>query len=410
MARKKSNRETIQCQFFKWKIYERGGVWQADGRSNRPSVGRHSLDTRDYLEAKSGLICLDRVCAVKSGLANPDIVDLANNTSVNITEGCKSFLQYCERDRLVGGAKPTTVKRYRAVLDKFQKFAGQNGMAKWAQVTRSVVEKYISWLSAQDYAERTRRFEAETVKRVNKWLIQEALLPNEYLIKLPLMKQQGTTTYCWKPEEIRAMLLYARDAEDLQWLWYVLMMLAQTGARISEACSLQWIDVDLSISLLHIRDESGSKQKKKEIRQTKSGKSRMIPIRPELSDMFKLMNHQQDPYVFHGPRGGRLKPDTVRRLLIKKVLTPLNDQFPTADGEIGFRDGRLHSFRHYFCSQCANQGVSEFMLRDWLGHADSEMVRHYYHLHNAESHQRMAQVNFLSSIQILNDQSNPELN
>ena len=32
---------------------------------------------------------------------------------------------------------------------------------------------------------------------------------------------------------------------------------------------------------------------------------------------------------------------------------------------------------------------------EWLGHADSKMVRHYYHLHDSESRQQMAKLNLL---------------
>ena len=104
---------------------------------------------------------------------------------------------------------------------------------------------------------------------------------------------------------------------------------------------------------------------------------------------------RRDGYVFHGPRGGRLKPDTVRRILVREVIKPLAKKCPTPEGEKGFTDGRLHSFRHYFCSTCANNGVPERMIMDWLGHADSEMIRHYYHLHDEEAQRRMNQLDFL---------------
>ena len=106
---------------------------------------------------------------------------------------------------------------------------------------------------------------------------------------------------------------------------------------------------------------------------------------------------RQDRYVFHGPRGGKIKPDTVRRILIRDVLKPLESKFPTAEGEKGFKDGRLHSFRHAFCSTCANNGVPERMLMEWLGHADSKMVRWYYHLHDEESRRRMESIDFTGS-------------
>jgi hypothetical protein len=73
----------------------------------------------------------------------------------------------------------------------------------------------------------------------------------------------------------------------------------------------------------------------------------------------------------------------------------LSEKFPTPDGEKGFKDGRFHSFRHYFCSTCSNSGVPERMVIDWLGHADSEMIRHYYHLHNDEARRRMNDLDFL---------------
>ena len=35
------------------------------------------------------------------------------------------------------------------------------------------------------------------------------------------------------------------------------------------------------------------------------------------------------------------------------------------------------------------------MVMDWLGHADSEMIRHYYHLHDEEARRRMDGLDFL---------------
>ena len=93
------------------------------------------------------------------------------------------------------------------------------------------------------------------------------------------------------------------------------------------------------------------------------------------------MARAKDGAIFHGPRGGTVKPDTVRNILIRDVLEPLSDQFPTPAGELGFINGRLHSCRHYFASQCAAAGFSEQLVMAWLGHRDSKMARHYFHLH-----------------------------
>ena len=45
-------------------------------------------------------------------------------------------------------------------------------------------------------------------------------------------------------------------------------------------------------------------------------------------------------------------------------------------------------------SACDNAGAPQALLMAWLGHQDSAMVRHYYHLQNAESQQHMTRLSF----------------
>jgi len=236
-----------------------------------------------------------------------------------------------------------------------------------------------------------------TLKQVVKWLVEEGHLPTGSLIRLPLNKPQGTTTYCWRPEEIRALVHYARAQDDLVWLGQVMTALACTGLRISELASLRWSDIDLDRNIVRLTDEGTTSRHRlgRQGRQTKSGCSRSFPVHPDLRLVLEETPRASDGLVFHGPRGGRLKPDTVRQVLIREVLTPLRERFPASCDPIGFADGRLHSFRHYFCSTCANSGVPERVVMEWLGHRDSAMVRHYYHLHDEEAQRQMSRLKFL---------------
>ena len=122
----------------------------------------------------------------------------------------------------------------------------------------------------------------------------------------------------------------------------------------------------------------------------------MLPIHEDLVVVLRSLP-KHDQYVFHGPRGGRLKPDTVRNVLIREVIKPLAPKYPSPEDEKGFKDGRLHSFRHYFVSMCANDNIPERVTMTWLGHRDSEMVRHYYHLHDEEARRQMARLDPLGS-------------
>jgi integrase len=148
-----------------------------------------------------------------------------------------------------------------------------------------------------------------------------------------------------------------------------------------------------------VTDESSRKRVEgKELRQTKSGRSRVLPIHEMLKGVLGRTARSKDGVIFHGPLGGRLKPDTVRNVLVREVLEPLAARFPCPMGEIGFVDGRLHSCRHYFCSVCANSGYPEQALMAWLGHRDSKMVRHYYHVHDETAQRQMSRLRLLGEV------------
>ena len=133
-----------------------------------------------------------------------------------------------------------------------------------------------------------------------------------------------------------------------------------------------------------------------------AGPARVLTSMMDLqaSDKPDFDNYPDEPFVSINPAASvsQLQHHRVLRTFIRDVVTPLTQEFPTQDEEIGFADGRLHSFRHFFCSTCANNNVPEQMVMRWLGHRSSEMVRHYYHLHDDEAKRQMNQLNFLGEV------------
>jgi integrase len=87
-----------------------------------------------------------------------------------------------------------------------------------------------------------------------------------------------------------------------------------------------------------------------------------------------------------------LRPRNVLTQFQNDVITTLAGEFPSDEDDIGFKDGTLRSFRHFFCSWCANNGVPERVVMRWLGHKDSAMVRRYYHLNDEESQRQMGKL------------------
>ena len=331
-------------------------------------------------------------------LADRAVLDRETAQLLSLQQGRDLYMAHVRRPAVFGGAEPGTLKRYRAVLDKFLPYCEQESVPHWQSVTKKVVEGYGAWLDDQDYAYATEYLEITTIKQILKWLVEEKHVPATCLFSLPLEKPHGTTTYCYKQEEVEAIVAHCLSQDDLIWLGHVVLALTRTGLRIAELAQLSWADFDFQANVLRLTDarRQGGKKARNQARSTKSHRNRVLPLDADLRTVLLLKKRHPDGRVFHGPLGGQLKPDTVRNVLIREVLKPLEDRFPVVPRQKGFKDGRLHSFRHFFCSTCANSGVPEQVVMAWLGHQDSRMVKHYYHLHDAEAQRQMAKIQFTS--------------
>jgi integrase len=390
--------EEIRMPFFVWRVGQRNKVFTADGRSNSPPVGRHSLGTRNRTEALELLRQLDARMAVEHGLAERMILDASLQAGLSLTEGVKLYQAHVCRPQIAGGASDRTWKRYRAVFDKFLLFCERRGISTWNAITRTTVLSYGAHLSHEKYSAATQYLEMIVLKQVNKLLCEEEHLPQSCHIRLRLTKPENDEVYCWRPLEVAAMLVHCQQHTELRWLHPVLATLAHTGLRISELASLRSSDIDFENNLVRLTDERSSRKRSRGSTRTLKGKrSRSFPIHPDLRPVLLAMPRSTDGRLFHGPLGGKIKPDTIRRVLIREVLTPLKEQFPTPPGAaVGFVDGRLHSFRHYFCSICASSGqVTEQTLMSWLGHRESSMIRRYFQLLDQASQRQMQSLTFI---------------
>ncbi|WP_339745340.1 site-specific integrase [uncultured Rubinisphaera sp.] len=395
---KKRKRQEIQCYYFKWILYQRpNGIWYADGRSNSLDLGRHSLGTSDQAEARSLVSELDLNMAVKNGLVNKSILNRDSKSFLQISEGRRFYDDYTKRPASAGGPGEATRRRYKSVLDKFERFTVQSHINFWDHVTNETLDRYATWLDQIPIAFSTQCGELAVIKRVNKYLVENSYLPPEALIKKSIQRNHDSTTYCWKSVEVNAMIEACRTP-NLIWLGNIILALAHTGMRISELTDLRWSDVDIDKKLITLTDESRQKfisVRRKRI--LKSRCSRVFPIHPTLLSVLKSIKNLADGYVFHDSRGVKVTPDLVRATLVRDVVKPLAHHFPSPEGEVGFKDGRLHSFRHYFCSVCANNHVPERMLMGWLGHKNSAMITRYYHMNDKTS------LDVMNKFQIIGD-------
>ena len=393
---KKSKNETIKCKYFRWKLASRCGRWTADGRSgNASNIGRHSLATSDKAEALERLHQLDLVMAVRHGLADPMVLNNTDKKTLTLEDGRRRYEEYLKRPEVAGGASKSTRARYAAVLDKFLPFAKAAGVDSWPLVTKQLLTSYLTKLRRDGYGDATLYLEGVLVKQLMKWLVGEQLIPRECLFSLALRKPTGTSTHCFAPEEIAAIEKHCRCRPALIWLADVVVALSRTGLRIRELSSLRWSDVDFEKNVIRVRNDARRRGGlDHDLRRTKNRKDRIVPLNAELRAILERLPRGRDGCVFRGPRGGRLKPDTVRVILQRDVIAPLAERFPAPVGVRAFPHGTVHGFRHAFISQCANQGIPEQTVMAWVGHASSRITRLYFSLSDREGQRQMSRLSF----------------
>lgn len=384
------------CEYLTWVLFRRGDTWYADGRSNIPDHGKHTLGVTDKSDAIEALRELDRRMAAKLKLI--DVLPEDNHKGISINEAWENYLSFIGRSQALGGASEMTKKRYRAARDKHVLFCAQHGIATWNRIGKKEVSAYGEHLKKLEYSDATVYLECTLLKQLVKWLIEEEeALPESHRIRLRLIRSHESDTYCFGRDEVKAMLDLCRDNPKLKWLAEILTALATTGMRIEELCCLRWSDVDLTANTITLPDNrhSGLRQKVGAVRTTKGRRTRRIPIHPGFRAVLARMTRRSDGRVFGGPSGGLAKQDTIRVVFVRDVIAPLKVKFVTPKGEIGFEHARLHSFRHFFVSQAFLGGASEGEIREWVGHRDSRIVERYRHLRNAEARRKMDQIDFL---------------
>jgi len=157
--------------------------------------------------------------------------------------------------------------------------------------------------------------------------------------------------------------------------------LAFTGMRTGELRQLQREDVDMESNVIHVhRGGSDGKPKDKE--------DRFIPIHKGKLKPFLQALPTESELVFLMPNGRQVSPKKLRRYL--KSLCK----------QCGFEDPKqykLHTFRHFFASYCAQQNMSYKYVLEWMGHSSSAILDMYFTMNDRHSQAAMNSLSFSSS-------------
>lgn len=140
--------------------------------------------------------------------------------------------------------------------------------------------------------------------------------------------------------------------------------LAFTGLRLGELVGLRWEDVDTGQGLITVRRTfSPNGHGKLEVRATKSGRVRSVPILNELIPWLEQAQLGGFEHVFTGTRGGPFDSGNLARAL---KWEQIRDDIATFANE---QPLRFHDLRDTFLTRLARAGNSPQNIQKVAGHA-----------------------------------------
>ncbi|MFC2058157.1 tyrosine-type recombinase/integrase [Chloroflexota bacterium] len=216
------------------------------------------------------------------------------------------------------------------------------------------------------------------------WLVREEYITSNPFSKLVIPKPPRLVIKPYSEEELNALIAVIDTGTAVGFRdWAIILTFLDTGTRVSELCTLQFEDTDLTQKLLKVRGK-GSKErflpiglKTQRALWKYAERYRSVPAGPQFNNFFLT----RDGTPLTRRHVGKL----IKRYDEKAKLPGVN-YYP-------------HKFRHTFAINYLRNGGDVFSLQRILGHSDLDMVRRYLNWATVDiqtAHQRCSPVDHLS--------------
>ncbi len=278
---------------------------------------------------------------------------------------------WCEAK--AGGGSPRTYQAYRTAMRHFANFLGHEDARKVEpkDVVRFKDDRVKAGLSLKTIKDN----DLAGIRRILGHAVANFIIPSNPAKGVTVKVGKGVTrtrSHGFTDEEAIAVLRHARDHKQgregrkiyaaKRWVPW---LCAYTGARVGEMAQLRKEDVieEDGYRMLHVTPDAGTVKTKAE---------RDVPIHSHLVDLgfLEFVDKAPKGHLFLDPRkdGDVLKPlGTVKNRVrdFVRQAVPNKDVQPT------------HGWRHRFKTIGRNLQISEYMLNELNGHAQTEEAAKY---------------------------------
>jgi integrase len=175
--------------------------------------------------------------------------------------------------------------------------------------------------------------------------------------KVPLFNVDNKVEHYLNEAELARLLAVLHSPDSPRSVCQIALFLLSTGARLNEALSAKWADIDRATRVWRIPATV-----------SKSRKVRVVPLNDSALDVLAELDTEGEfEGLFINRQTG--KPYTT----IMKVWSRLRLK-------AGLPNFRIHDCRHNFASMLVNAGQTLYMVQACLGHSDPKVTMRYSHL------------------------------
>jgi len=273
-----------------------------------------------------------------------------------------------------GRLRPTTVRRYRQVLDHL--LLPTLGREKLAQLTPSTVERALARLRREGKSASAVRQARAVLRRALTDAVRDGLLAQNPAALARPVPVDPPRPNVWSADEARRFL----EAAQGHWLWPLFALALATGMRLGELLGLPWEQVDLDSGALTVLHQLQRVDGSWRLVPPKSRQSRRsLPLTPLARTALLRQRAQQEAWrVAPGWRGNPWGLVFTTRLGTPLDARNVNRAFAQLVEQAGVPRVRFHDLRHTAASLALEAGADLKTVSALLGHSQISVTADYY--------------------------------
>lgn len=282
-----------------------------------------------------------------------------HNTPMNAT--VERFLQYMRLERNLSWR---TVDLYRRSLDQWEAYMTAGGRPLDLQsVTEGDIRSWLMYRSGQGDCSGTLRHKLQALRALYRYLMRHGEMTTNPAAQVELAKLAKPLPKFVREKTVDAALDADIDKDDFTQVRdrLVVMLLYETGIRLSELIGLQDAAVDVVKRELKVRG--------------KRDKDRIVPFGDELA--MWVTDYRRLRADVSAQCGNLLLTSKGKPLYPSLVYHVVHDSLATAGGT-----GKLspHVLRHTFATVMLNNGAELNNVKELLGHESLAATQVYTHV------------------------------